>query len=438
MAAISQEKSSGSPKSSIVESYASRLHSPSEVQDVKAEPSGPQQNSYFKWVKESTGPSQGSEQKHFELPGQMKSADQSSKLASSSAALFSYTHKGARDNISPSNVASFGTTHTVPKSNTLTFKTTIIPKCNANTGPNIFPSMATAKTSQSPLSVQTPPGDSGGASTLKNRQDDQAMPSLGNMKGLGVSPQNKGGIFRDISKSSPTSEQSKPALLQEKTGQPGSVSDVVQNNVKDTHEVAPQPPAFVPAPGTQSSSYSIKPGFSSSSTSASSTVQASAAKTSDVLSPTVSSILLSQKPMPKGPPSIPEGTVSSSLPSVPTPVKDSSTGLSKNMSKSEVVTPEVTSTIISASMTSVVSATETKPPLPPTAGASLPSTPVSAPKMVPTTAESVVTSTGKDVGPSNLSTDEDDMEEEAPSASADLNLGALGGFGLSSQPSSSP
>ncbi|XP_062187110.1 nuclear pore complex protein NUP214 isoform X2 [Phragmites australis] len=440
MAAISQEKSSGSPKSSIVESYVSRLHSPSEVLDVKVKPSGPQQNSLFKWVKESTRPSQGSEQKHFELPGQMKNAAQSSKLAPSSPASFSYTHKGARDNISPSNVASLGTTHTGPKSNTLTFKTTITPKSNANTEPNIFPYMANAKTSQSPLSVKTPPGESGDASTLtvKSRQDDQAMPSLGNMKGLGVSPQNKGDIFRDLSKSSFTSEQFKPAVLQEKTGQASGVSDAVQNTVKDALEVAPQPPAFSPAPVTQSSSYSIKPGVSSSSTSASSTMQASAAKTSDVLSPTVSSILPSQKSMPKVPPSVPEATVSSSLPSIPTPVKDSSTGLNKNMSKSEVVTSEVTSTIVSASITSVVSTTESKPSLPPTTGASLPSTPVSAPKMVPTTAESVVTSTGKDIGPSNLSTDEDDMEEEAPSASADLNLGALGGFGLGSQPSSSP
>ncbi|KAK8461112.1 hypothetical protein SEVIR_2G449500v4 [Setaria viridis] len=429
MAAISQEKPSDSSNSSIVESYASRLRSPSE--DVKAKPSGSQQNSLFKWVKESTGPTQSSEQKHFELPGQMKSTAQSSKLAPSSPA-FSYTHKGAQDSISPSNVSSFGTTHIVPKSNTLTFKTTITPKSNANTEPNI-PSMATAKTPQSPLSVKTLTGESGDSSTLamKNRQDNQAMPSLGNTKGSGP-PQSKGDIFRDLSKSSFTSEHSKPAVLHEKTGQLSRISDAVQNTVKDTPKVASQPPAFSPTPVTQTNSYSIKPTVSSSATSASSGMQASAAKTSDILSSSM------QKSTPKVSPLVPEDNVSSSLQSIPTPVKDLSTGLGKNAAKPETLTSEVTRAIVPASMASVISTTESKPSSPPTTGANLPSTPVPAPKTAPTTAESVVTSTGKDVGPNNNSTDEDDMEEEAPSASAELNLGALGGFGLGSQPSSSP
>ncbi|KAL6657342.1 hypothetical protein ACP70R_005122 [Stipagrostis hirtigluma subsp. patula] len=437
VAAISQEKSNSSPNSSIVESYLSRLHSPSGVSDVKTKPSGSQQNSLFKWAKESSAPSQGSEQKPFELPGQMKSAAQSPKLTPSSPVPFSFSQKGARDTISPSSAVSSGTTHTLPKSNTLTFKTTITPKSNANAEPNIFPSMATAKTSQSPLSAKTVSGESGDKASLNmtSRQDDQAIPSLGNMKGLGVSPQNKGVIFKDLSKSSLSSEHSKPAVLHASTGQLRGVSDAVQNTVKDTPEVAPQPPAFSPAHVTQSSSYSIKSGAFSSATSA---VQASTAKTSDVLSPPVSSTLPSQKSVPKVSPSVPVDTVSSSPPSIPTPVKDLSTGLNKNGSKPEVVTSEVTNTMVSASKTSVISTTESKPSLPQMTGASLPSNPVSAPKMVPTTAESVVTSMGKDVGPSNLSTDEDDMEEEAPSETADLNLGALGGFGLGSQPSSSP
>jgi hypothetical protein len=57
------------------------------VSDVKEKPSGPQQNPLFKWVKESTGSSQISEQKHFELPWQMKSTAQSSKLTPSSPAV---------------------------------------------------------------------------------------------------------------------------------------------------------------------------------------------------------------------------------------------------------------------------------------------------------------------------------------------------------------
>jgi len=165
------------------------------ISDVKAKPSGSQQNPLFKWVKESTGPSQIFEKKQFELPGHMKSTAQSSKLAPSPPA-FGYTHKGAQDSVSPSNVSSFGATHTVPKSNTLTFKTTIAPKSNANTEANILPSMATAKAAQSPLSVKTPTGDSGDLSTLtmKNRQDSQAMPSLGNIKGLDPSMFPKDGI----------------------------------------------------------------------------------------------------------------------------------------------------------------------------------------------------------------------------------------------------
>ncbi|KAL6896847.1 hypothetical protein ACP4OV_007419 [Aristida adscensionis] len=431
MAAISQEKSSGSPTSSIVESYVSRLQSPSEVSEVKAKPSGSQQSSLFKWVKESPAPSQASEKKHSELPGQMKSAAQSPKLMPSSPAPFSFTQKGARDSVSPSSVASFGTAHTLPKSNTLTFKTTITPKSNANTQANIFPSTANAKTSQSPLSLKTVPGESEDKSTLtmKNRQDDQAIPSLGNMKGLGVSPQNKGDIFRDLSKSSFTSGLSKPAVLHEKTGQGSGVSDAVQNTV----EVQPQLPAFSPALVTESS-YSVRPGASSDRAAA----QASNVKDSDALSPSVSSTLPSQKSAPKVSPSITVDTVSSSLPSIATPVKELSTGSNKNVSKPEVVTSDITSTVVSAGTAPIVSSTESKPSLPATTGVSLPSTPVPTPKMVPTTAESDVTSTGKDVGSNNLSTDEDDMEEEAPSASADLNLGALGGFGLGSQPSSSP
>ncbi|KAJ1292475.1 hypothetical protein BS78_02G394300 [Paspalum vaginatum] len=422
MAAISQEKSSGSSNSSIVESYVSRIRSPSE--DSKAKPSGPQQNPLFKWVKESTGPFQSSEQKHFELPGQMKNSTQSSKLTPSSPASFSYTQKGAQDNVSPSNITSFGTTHTVPKPNTLTFKTTIIPKSNVNTEPNTLPSIATAKTTESPLSVKTLTGESGDSSTLttKNRQDNQSTPSLGNIKGSSASPQNKGGIFRDLSKSPFTSEQSKPVLLHEKTGQLSGVGDAVQNTVKDTPKVSLQPPAFSPAPITQISSHSIKLPVSSSGT--------SAAKTSDILSSSM------QKSMMKVSPLVDRGNAASSVPSIATPVKDSSTDLSKNASKPETLMPEVSST--SASMTPVTSTAESKPSLPPTTGASLPSAPASAPNTVPTTAESVVTSTGKDVGPNNISTDEDDMEEEAPSASAELNLGALGGFGLGSQPSSSP
>lgn len=364
---------------------------------------------------------------------QMKSTAQSSKLAPSSPA-FSYAHKGAQDSISPSNVSSFGTTHTVPKSNTLIFKTSITPKSNANTEPKILPSMATEKTSESPLSVKTLTGESGDSSTLtmKSRQDNQAMLSLGNMRGLGPSSQNKGDIFRDISKSSFTSEHSKPAVLPDKTGQLSGVSDDVKNTVKDTLKVAPQPPAFSPTPVTQTNSYSIKPTVSSSATSASSDLQASATKTSDILSSSLQKSTLKVSPL------VPGGNVSSSLPSITTPVKDFSIGLGKDASKPETLTSQVTSATVSASMSSVISTTESKTSLPPTTGANLPSTPVSAPKAPPTTAESVVTSTGKDVGSNNISTDEDDMEEEAPSANAELNLGALGGFGLGSQPSSSP
>uniref|UniRef100_A0A804QK28 Nuclear pore complex protein NUP214 n=1 Tax=Zea mays TaxID=4577 RepID=A0A804QK28_MAIZE len=418
MAAISQEKSSDSSNSSIVESYVSRLRSLSE--DVNDKLSGPQQNPLFKWVKESTGSSQTSEQKHFELPGQMKSTAQSSKLTPSSPPSFSYTRMGAQDSINPSSVPSFGTKHTVSKPNTLTFKTTISPKSNANTEPNILPSITAPKTSLSPLSVKTA-GESGDLPTLtmKNRQDGQSMPSLGNIKGPGASLQNKGGIFRDLDKSSFNSEHSKPAALHEKTDQLSGVGDAVQNTVKDTSKMAPQPSAFLPAPVTQTNSYSLRPTVSSSAT--------SGAKTSDVLSSS----------MQKVSPIVPGGTVSSS---VPTPAKDSSTGLSQNASKPETLISKVTSTIVSASSTSVISVTESKPSVPPTTGASLPSTHVSAPQTAPTTSESVFTSTGKNVGPNTdtISTDEDDMEEEAPSASAELNLGALGGFGLGSQPSSSP
>jgi nuclear pore complex protein Nup214 len=382
---------------------------------VKTKPSGPQQNSL--------------------LPGQMKSVAQSSKLASPSLASFSYAHKGARDSVSPSNVASFGTTHTAPKSNTLTFKTTITPKSNVNTDPTILPSGTIAKDSLSPFSFRTLAGESGDVPTLttKNRQDDQATTNKSS-----VSPQNKSDIFRDLSKSSFTPEHSKAVSPHEKIGQFGGVNDTVQNTAKDTLKVAPQPPVFLPTPVTQYSSQSMKQSVSSSATSASSDMQASGVKTSDVLSLTVSSILPPQKSVLNVSPSVPGTAVSSSLPSIVTPVKDSSTVLTTNVSKPDVVISEVTSTTVSASMTSVISTPESRSSLPPTSGASLPSTPVSAPKIVPTTSESVVTSTGKEVGPSNLSTDEDDMEEEGPSASAYLNLGALGGFGLGSQPSSSP
>nr|AWA44593.1 hypothetical protein SO77L24_000003 [Saccharum officinarum] len=370
MAAISQEKSSDSSNSSIVESYVSRLRSLSEVSDVKEKPSGPQQNPLFKWVKESTGSSQMSEQKHFELPGQMKSTAQSSKLTPS----FSYTHMGAQDIINPSSVPSFGTKHTVSKPNSLTFKTTI---------------------------------------TSKNRIV-KSMPSLGNIKGLGASLQNKGGIFGDLGKSSFTSEHSKPAVLHERTDQLSGVGDAVQNTVKDTPKMAPQRSAFSPAPVTQTNSYSLRPTVSSSATSVS-----SGAKTLDVLSSSMQKVSAT----------VSGDTVSSSIPTL---AKDSSTGLSQNASKSETLISEVTSTIVSASSTSVISTTESKPSVPPTTGASLPSTHVSVLKTAPTASESVVTSTGKDVGPNTdtISTDEDDMEEEAPSASAELNLGALGGFSL--------
>jgi nuclear pore complex protein Nup214 len=152
------------------------------VSDVKEKPSGPQQNPLFKWVKESTGSSQMSEQKHFELPGQMKSTAQSSKLTPS----FSYTHMGAQDIINPSSVPSFGTKHTVSKPNSLTFKTTITSKSNAHTERNILPSIIAAKTSQSPLSVKTT-GESGGLPTLtmKNRQDSQVNAIFGEHKRTG-------------------------------------------------------------------------------------------------------------------------------------------------------------------------------------------------------------------------------------------------------------
>jgi len=323
-----------------------------------------------------------SEQKHFELPGQMKSTAQSSKLTPSSPPSFSYTRMGAQDSINPSSVPSFGTKHTVSKPNTLTFKTTITPKSNAKTEPNILPSITATKTSQSPLSVKTT-GESGDLPTLtmKNRQDSQSMPSLGNIKGPGASLQNKGGIFTDLGKSSFTSEHSKPAVLHEKTDQLSGVGDAVQNTVKDTPKMAPQPSAFSPAPVTQTNSYSLRPTVSSSAASVS-----SGAKTSNILSSS----------MQKVSPTVSGDTVSSS---VPTLAKDSSTGLSQNASKPETLISEVISTIVSASSTSVISTTESKPSVPPTTGASLPSTHVSVPKTAPTASESAVTSTGKDVGP---------------------------------------
>ncbi|XP_044964279.1 nuclear pore complex protein NUP214 isoform X1 [Hordeum vulgare subsp. vulgare] len=431
MAAISQETFGGSPSSSIVESYTSRVRSPTEVLDEKTKPSGPQGNSLFKWVKEPAGPSQGSDQKHFELSGRMRSADQSSKLAPSLPASFSYTQKDASDRISSPNVASLGTMHTMPKSNTLTFKTTIAPKTNANTRPDMSPSVS------SPMPFKTLSGDSGAGSTLttKNRYGDQDVPSFGSMKGFGISPQNTG--VNKPSLSSEPSEPSKPVVLHGKTFQLSGVSDTMQNSAKASAQVA-----F--SPTSQSSLFPMMSGASSSSTSLLSTMQASAAKTSDLSSPTVSSTLPPQKSTPKTPPTVPEaeGTVSSSLPSIPTPVKESLPDLNKNVSKPEVVTPEVTGATVSVSATLTgVPTSESKTALLPVANSSLPSNPPSipVPKTVPGATESaVVTSTRKDAGPSNLSSDEDEMEEERPSASADLNLGALSGFGLGSAPSSSP
>uniref|UniRef100_A0A0E0I5U5 Nuclear pore complex protein NUP214 n=1 Tax=Oryza nivara TaxID=4536 RepID=A0A0E0I5U5_ORYNI len=441
LAAMSQEKSSSSPTSSIVESYANKLHYPSEVLHEKTKPSGPQHNTLFKWVKESAGPSQGPQHKYPELPGQLKSSDQPPKLGSSSPLSFSYSHKDVWDNISSSNVPSSGTTHTMPKSSTLTFKTTVIPKTNTSTLPDLSPLMTGSKFSLSPLTVKTLSGDSGGASSIitKNKQGGQAMPYLGTTKGLDVSPQNMGGAFRDLNKPSLSPEPPKSALLQGKTVQLGKITETVQSPVKAKPEVAFQPPAFPPTPVAQSSPCSIKPTVPSSATSSSSTMQESAAKTSDVLSPTGPSILPSKESMTKPSSPLPDGTISSSLLSIPMPVKESSTGLNKIVSKPEVVTSEVTGTTVSASTSSSVPITEGKPSSIPATSGSLPSIPVSAPKVVPVSAESaVVTSTGKDVGPSNPSSDEDDMEEEVPSASSDLNLGALGGFGLGSVPSSSP
>ncbi|VAH26266.1 unnamed protein product [Triticum turgidum subsp. durum] len=427
MAAISQETFGGSPSSSIVESYTSRVRSPIEVLDEKTKPSGPQGNSLFKWVKEPAGSSQGSEQKHLDLSGRMRSADQSSKLTPSSPASFSYTQKDARDRTSTPNVASLGTMHTVPKSNTLTFKTNIAPKTNTNTRPDMSPSVS------SPMPVKTLSGDSGAGFTLttKNRYGDQDVPSFGSMKGFGISPQNTG-----VNKPSLSSEPSKPVVLHGKTFQVSGVSDTMQNSAKASPQVA-----F--SPTSQSSSFPIMSGASSSAASLLSTMQASAAKTSDVSSPTVSSTLPPQESAPKTHPTVPEGTVSCSLPSIPTPVKESLPGLNKNAStKPEVVAPEVTGTTVSVSATLTgVPTSESKTALLPVTNSSLPSNPPSipVPKVVPGATESaVVTSTRKDGGPSNLSSDEDEMDEERPSASADLNLGALSGFGLGSAPSSSP
>ncbi|XP_024313585.1 nuclear pore complex protein NUP214 isoform X2 [Brachypodium distachyon] len=428
MAALSQENFSGSSSSSIVESYASRLHSPSEVLDEKTKTSGPQHSSLFKWAKEPAGSSQGSEQKHLELPGQMRSAGQPSKLAPSSPLSFSYKQKDARDSISSSNVASFGTTHAMPKSNSLTFKTTLTP---ANARPDTLPSMTSS------LPVKTLSGESGTGSTLttKSRYGDQAISSLGSTKGLGISPQNMGGIFRDLNKPSLSSEPSDPAVVHGKPFRLGGVSDTVQSSVKGTPQVAPQPHAF--SPMSQSSSFSINLGASSSAAPPTSTMQASLSKNSDVSSPAVSSIFPPQKSIPETSPTVHEGTVSSSRPSIPTPVKESSSDLGKNESKPEV-TSEVTGTTVSAIATSTgIPTTENKTSLLQVTSGSLPSNPPSAPKIVPAE-PAAVTSTRKDAGPSNLSSDEDDMEEESPSGKADLNLGALSGFGLGSAPSSSP
>uniref|UniRef100_A0A0D9X321 Nuclear pore complex protein NUP214 n=1 Tax=Leersia perrieri TaxID=77586 RepID=A0A0D9X321_9ORYZ len=441
MAAISQEKSSGSPTSSIVESYANKAHYPSEVPHEKTKSSGPQaqNNTLFKWVKESAGPSEGTQHKYHELPGQLRSVEQPPKLAPSSPLSFSYSHKDVRDNVSSSNVPSSGTTHTAPKSSTLTFKTTIIPKTNANALPDMSPSMTSSKFSQSPLSVKPLSGESGGMPSVitKNKQGGQVMPSLGSTKGLDVFPQNVGGTFRDLNKPSLSPEPPKSSLLQGNTVQLSKISDAVLNPAKAKPEVAFQPPAFSPTPVAQSP-HTAKPAVSSSARSSSSTMLESTGKTSDVLSPTVPSTLTS-KAMPKSSSPLPDGTISSSLPSIPTPVKETSVGLNKIVSKPEVVTSEVTGPTVSASTSSNIPFIEGKPSLIPATSGSLPSIPGSAPKVVPAAAESVVvTSTGKDVGPSNLSSDEDDMEEEDPSASSDLNLGALGGFGLGSVPSSSP
>ncbi|XP_040382440.1 nuclear pore complex protein NUP214 [Oryza brachyantha] len=440
MAAISQEKSSGSPTSSIVESYANKLHYPSEVLHEKTKPSSAQHNTLFKWVKESAGPSQGPQHKYPDLTGQLKSSDQPPKLAPSSPLSFSYSHKDVRENISSSNVSSSGTTHTVPKPSTLTFKTTIIPKTNSSTLPDMSPSMMGSKFSQSPLSVKTLSGDSGGVSSMitKNRQGGQAVPSAGSTKGLDVSPQSVGGAFRDLNK--PLSpEPSKSALLQGKTVQLSKITDTVQIPAKGKPEVAFQPPAFSPTPVAQSSPYSIKTAAPSSATSSSSTMKEAATKISDALSPTVPSVFPPKESMPEPSSPLPDSPISSSLPSIPTPVKESSTGLNKIVSMPEVGTSEVTGTTVSASTSSSIPITEGKPPSIPETNGSLPSVPISAPEVAPAATESiVVTSTGKDVGPNNLSSDEDDMEEEVPSASSDLNLAALGGFGLGSVPSSSP
>ncbi|KAL5196892.1 hypothetical protein ABZP36_000404 [Zizania latifolia] len=94
----------------------------------------------------------------------------------------------------------------------------------------------------------------------------------------------------------------------------GSPTIQVKSPANAKPEVAFQPPAFLSTPVVQSSSNSIKSGASSSATPLLSTMQESAAKTSDVLSPAFASIVLSLESKLKPSPPFLEGTISGSLP----------------------------------------------------------------------------------------------------------------------------
>ncbi|XP_072960427.1 nuclear pore complex protein NUP214 isoform X2 [Typha angustifolia] len=430
------QKDSGLPASSFSESSASKsqLYPLNEGGKEKliTQASEFQQNSVFKWARDFTGSSQNLGSKSHSLEETARIAAQQSKQM-----VPSQSHSKSavmRENVTSSEITRF--TQLEGQANSLTFENITKPKTISNLQLETSkPALTSSKFPGNLSPMKTTPLERKGETTLnlKIGEDGLSKSSSGSMKqwdgSLRLSQLSQEGSISALSSTSVNAlekaAQMDTLTIKEKSPETVSTKSTVlppflpvslsDSNISSG--VATSMTSSLPA----SSSSVMTPGRSSLSTRAVEENSQIASISSSLLSVSESPILKCQ--------TLHVAEVKSRSEPTPVAVNEVSSDLTRDHSR-----PELVGSGSAASELSIGLISGTEPNLLPTVSGNLFSPSSNSSPQIPSTASFVSTETKENIGLDVTSSQEDEMEEEAPDTSTVLNLGSLGGFGLGSAP----
>ncbi|XP_020085929.1 nuclear pore complex protein NUP214 isoform X4 [Ananas comosus] len=426
---------------------------------------GSQPSSVFKWARDLSASSQTMELKSPPLEEGPKSAIQSSEFKVPSRPLFINAQTVVKENIPSSGIKSTGITQTGSQLNSSTVENISKPKAFSNLqlekststpSLNFLSNVPPMKTLTTEAKIQA----------ALNSKSKDSLPNQfsGSMKQLGDTMQSFSGFPKQSSASSVSSTS---AVASAATSRKSVPSDTPINKEQSTPAVSmassnpiisssssPFLPASLSAPNTSLKVVPFTPSSASSFVATpfggSSVSTRAVGETSQTASISPSSPVVSSQPVSISVPESVQASILSvskspaSTPQLLQPIEVKSGSVSTPKSTQELtensskVESAIKPTVASETSGGLTSGKETS--LLPTSGVLFSPASDLSPQMPSTTAPPVSTANTKGDEKLDVSlSQEDEMEEEAPESSTELNLGALGGFGLgSSAPPSHP